>query len=38
MDVLYPSYSPLVLVFLGVSSLYGLGKTGLLPGQKQADN
>jgi len=32
---LYPSYSPQILVFLGLSSLYGLFKTGKLPGQKQ---
>lgn len=32
-DVLYPSYSYQVLLFLGLSSLYGLFKTGSLPGQ-----
>lgn len=32
---LYPSYSPQILLFLGMSSLYGLFKTGKLPGQKQ---
>jgi hypothetical protein len=34
-DKIYPSYSPTVLLFLGVSSFYGLFKTGKLPGQKQ---
>eukprot|EP00878_Enallax_costatus_P012945 GHUV01013518.1.p1 GENE.GHUV01013518.1~~GHUV01013518.1.p1 ORF type:complete len:181 (+),score=78.64 GHUV01013518.1:749-1291(+) len=34
-DVLYPSYSPQMLLFLGMSSAYGLWKTGKLPGQKQ---
>lgn len=34
-DWLYPSYSPQILLFLGMSSLYGLFKTGKLPGQKQ---
>ncbi|KXZ44553.1 hypothetical protein GPECTOR_65g171 [Gonium pectorale] len=34
-DVLYPSYSWIVLGFLGLSSLYGLFKTGKLPGQTQ---
>lgn len=37
-DVLYPSYSPTVIVFLALSTLYGLFKTGLLPGQKQRTN
>lgn len=32
---LYPSYSPQLLLFLGLSSLYGLFKTGKLPGQPQ---
>jgi hypothetical protein len=32
---LYPSYSPQILLFLGMSSAYGLFKTGKLPGQKQ---
>lgn len=34
-DVLYPSYSPQMLLFLGMSSAYGLFKTGKLPGQQQ---
>jgi hypothetical protein len=34
-DYLYPSFSPQILLFLGLSSLYGLWKTGKLPGQKQ---
>ncbi len=34
-EVLYPSYSPQILAFLGFSSLYGLFKTGSLPGQKK---
>lgn len=34
-DYLYPSYSPTVLLFVGLSSLYGLWKTGKLPGQQQ---
>ncbi|MEW5307197.1 MAG: hypothetical protein WDW38_002567 [Sanguina aurantia] len=34
-DYLYPSYSPTVLAFLGASSLYGLWKTGKLPGMTQ---
>ncbi|KAG1657029.1 hypothetical protein FOA52_004116 [Chlamydomonas sp. UWO 241] len=34
-DTLYPGFSPTVLAFLGASSLYGLWKTGKLPGQKQ---
>eukprot|EP00879_Flechtneria_rotunda_P025974 GHRR01027641.1.p1 GENE.GHRR01027641.1~~GHRR01027641.1.p1 ORF type:complete len:201 (+),score=87.21 GHRR01027641.1:180-782(+) len=34
-DVLYPSYSPQMLLFLGMSSAYGLWKTGKLPGQQQ---
>ncbi|GFR50185.1 hypothetical protein Agub_g12355 [Astrephomene gubernaculifera] len=34
-DKLYPSYSWIVLGFLGLSSLYGLYKTGKLPGQVQ---
>ena len=32
---LYPSYSPQMLLFLGLSSGYGLWKTGKLPGQQQ---
>lgn len=35
-DVVYPSYSPQLLLFLGLSSLYGLFKTGKLPGQSQS--
>jgi hypothetical protein len=31
-NMLYPNYSPTVLLFLGLSSLYGLWKTGKLPG------
>jgi hypothetical protein len=34
-DVLYPSFSPQMLLFLGMSSAYGLWKTGKLPGQQQ---
>ncbi|GLI67905.1 hypothetical protein VaNZ11_012231 [Volvox africanus] len=34
-DKLYPSYSWIMLGFLGLSSLYGLYKTGKLPGQTQ---
>lgn len=34
-DYLYPSFSPQMGLFLGASSLYGLWKTGKLPGQKQ---
>jgi hypothetical protein len=34
-DYLYPTYSPQMGLFLGASSLYGLWKTGKLPGQKQ---
>ncbi|KIZ04340.1 hypothetical protein MNEG_3617 [Monoraphidium neglectum] len=34
-NVLYPSFSPQMLAFLGASSFYGLWKTGKLPGQKQ---
>lgn len=34
-DNLYPTYSYVVLAFLGASSLYGLFKTGKLPGQQQ---
>ncbi|GAX83436.1 hypothetical protein CEUSTIGMA_g10861.t1 [Chlamydomonas eustigma] len=34
-DKIYPSYSPTVLLFLSMSSFYGLFKTGKLPGQKQ---
>jgi len=34
-DYLYPSFSPQMLLFLGLSSLYGLWKTGKLPGQQQ---
>lgn len=34
-NYLYPSYSPQMLAFLAASSLYGLWKTGKLPGQKQ---
>ncbi|KAG2436366.1 hypothetical protein HXX76_006673 [Chlamydomonas incerta] len=34
-DNLYPNYSWIVLGFLGLSSLYGLYKTGKLPGQIQ---
>lgn len=34
-DALYPSFSPQMLLFLGMSSAYGLWKTGKLPGQKQ---
>jgi hypothetical protein len=34
-NAVYPSYSPQILLFLGMSSLYGLFKTGSLPGQKQ---
>lgn len=34
-DAIYPSFSPTVLAFLGASSLYGLWKTGKLPGQQQ---
>jgi hypothetical protein len=34
-DAVYPSFSPTVLAFLGASSLYGLWKTGKLPGQQQ---
>ncbi|GLC37547.1 hypothetical protein PLESTB_001759400 [Pleodorina starrii] len=34
-DKLYPSYSWIMLGFLGLSSLYGLYKTGKLPGQIQ---
>jgi hypothetical protein len=33
-DVIYPSFSWTVLAFLGGSSLYGLFKTGKLPGQQ----
>jgi len=32
---LYPTYSPQILAFLLLSSLYGLFKTGKLPGQTQ---
>jgi hypothetical protein len=34
-DVIYPSFSWTVLAFLGGSSLYGLWKTGSLPGQQK---
>ena len=34
-DKIYPGYTFTVLAFLGASSLYGLFKTGKLPGQKQ---
>ncbi|PNW87025.1 hypothetical protein CHLRE_02g105650v5 [Chlamydomonas reinhardtii] len=34
-DNLYPNYSWVILGFLGLSSLYGLYKTGKLPGQIQ---
>lgn len=34
-DYLYPSFSPQMLLFLGMSSAYGLWKTGKLPGQQQ---
>jgi len=34
-NYLYPSFSPQMLAFLASSSLYGLWKTGALPGQKQ---
>lgn len=34
-DSLYPNYSYTVLLFLGGSSLYGLYKTGKLPGMTQ---
>lgn len=34
-DELYPAYSWMMLGFLGLSSLYGLFKTGKLPGQQQ---
>ncbi|KAI8468274.1 MAG: hypothetical protein J3K34DRAFT_470985 [Monoraphidium minutum] len=34
-NVLYPSFSPQMLLFLAGSSAYGLWKTGKLPGQKQ---
>eukprot|EP00775_Hariotina_reticulata_P011690 gene11690-11834_t len=34
-DVLYPSYTPQMLLFLGMSSAYGLWKTGKLPFQSQ---
>ncbi|EFJ48308.1 hypothetical protein VOLCADRAFT_120890 [Volvox carteri f. nagariensis] len=34
-DKLYPSYSWIMVGFLGLSSLYGLYKTGKLPGQTQ---
>ena len=34
-DKIYPGYSGTVVLFLGASSLYGLFKTGKLPGQKQ---
>lgn len=27
-NVLYPNYTPTVLLFLGISSMYGLWKTG----------
>ncbi len=34
-EKIYPSYSGTVVLFLVCSSLYGLFKTGKLPGQKQ---
>ncbi len=34
-DYLYPAYSWIMLGFLAGSSLYGLFKTGKLPGQTQ---
>lgn len=34
-EYLYPSFSPTVLAFLAASSLYGLWKTGKLPGMIQ---